>query len=374
MRSLTNLGINIVNDEPIESFFDMKIEIGESLFYSWLRHIKQCQVAQANWKPSPKWNLHNQVALEHLMRSSKEFFAQKYKYDIFGNIALPQLLSQAEIDVVGLTLPSSTLEIYAVDVAYHESGLNYSDKNKEEKNKNSKKVIQKFLRTAICIWGYFNMTNGELIFASPKINNSIMTDLEPALADTNALFRDQGLNFTARIIANDDFKELVLQPVLDAGEVVSDTSELFMRAYKLLKMFDPEKRIKKATPQNLDTLNDISYGTQPERKMGEIAQTTLRDILESGIVAGEEINNLLTKEYSKRTFDLKYPLLAIERDPQRHYAKPLEINGKRYFPCNDWYENNRPYLLKWLKFKQICTDDDCQEAGNLAGEHSCVEG
>ena len=28
----------------------MKIEIGESLIYSWLRHEKQCQLVQTNWK------------------------------------------------------------------------------------------------------------------------------------------------------------------------------------------------------------------------------------------------------------------------------------------------------------------------------------
>ena len=28
----------------------MKIEMGESLFYSWLRHVKDCQIVQTNWK------------------------------------------------------------------------------------------------------------------------------------------------------------------------------------------------------------------------------------------------------------------------------------------------------------------------------------
>lgn len=30
----------------------MKIEMGESLFYSWLRHVKECQIVQTNWKVS----------------------------------------------------------------------------------------------------------------------------------------------------------------------------------------------------------------------------------------------------------------------------------------------------------------------------------
>ena len=42
----------------------MKIEMGESLFYSWLRHIKGCQVVQTNWKASPQWPLGYREELE----------------------------------------------------------------------------------------------------------------------------------------------------------------------------------------------------------------------------------------------------------------------------------------------------------------------
>lgn len=37
----------------------MKIEIGESLILSWLKHVKECQVVQTNWKASYKWELKN---------------------------------------------------------------------------------------------------------------------------------------------------------------------------------------------------------------------------------------------------------------------------------------------------------------------------
>ncbi len=30
----------------------MKIEVGESLCYSYLRHVKQCPIVQTNWKAS----------------------------------------------------------------------------------------------------------------------------------------------------------------------------------------------------------------------------------------------------------------------------------------------------------------------------------
>ena len=37
----------------------MKIEMGESLLYSWLRHVKECQIVQTNWKVSTKQELKN---------------------------------------------------------------------------------------------------------------------------------------------------------------------------------------------------------------------------------------------------------------------------------------------------------------------------
>ena len=45
----------------------MKIEMGESLFYSWLRHVKECQIVQTNWKVSSQWQLSDADALEKLM-------------------------------------------------------------------------------------------------------------------------------------------------------------------------------------------------------------------------------------------------------------------------------------------------------------------
>ena len=33
----------------------MKIEIGESLTYSYLKHIEGCRIVQTNWKTSGNW-------------------------------------------------------------------------------------------------------------------------------------------------------------------------------------------------------------------------------------------------------------------------------------------------------------------------------
>ena len=60
----------------------MKIEIGESLLLSWLRHIKECQLVQTNWKASAKWELKNKEVLEQLMQDSSNVFKEKYGCDL----------------------------------------------------------------------------------------------------------------------------------------------------------------------------------------------------------------------------------------------------------------------------------------------------
>ncbi|MGZ4162248.1 MAG: hypothetical protein ACXVNF_15835, partial [Neobacillus sp.] len=64
----------------------MKIEIGESLMVSWLKHNKKCQTAQLNWKASSQtWELHNETTIKKIMDSTKKFFYEKYKYNIYKN-------------------------------------------------------------------------------------------------------------------------------------------------------------------------------------------------------------------------------------------------------------------------------------------------
>lgn len=52
----------------------MKIEMGESLFYSWLRHVKECQVVQTNWKPSPSWQLQDEDGIKRFMDLTDSYF------------------------------------------------------------------------------------------------------------------------------------------------------------------------------------------------------------------------------------------------------------------------------------------------------------
>lgn len=92
-----------------------------------------------------------------------------------------------------------------------------------------------------------------------------------------------------------------------------------------------------------------------EPKVGKIAQRMLREVLESGNISEDEVKLLLEKEYSKRTFNINYPLLVKERLPQdrvRYYKMPLNIQGTEYFLCSQWFEWDRSHLLNWISSKR----------------------
>ena len=80
----------------------MKIEAGESLVYSWMRHIKKCQFVQTSWKVSPKWDISGTDTLEALFDEIAEHFQQKHGLEVFKEAGFQQTLRQLECDVIGL--------------------------------------------------------------------------------------------------------------------------------------------------------------------------------------------------------------------------------------------------------------------------------
>ena len=52
----------------------MKIEMGESLMQSWLKHAKECKITQLNWKPSTNWTTYNDQSIEELYRRMSTHF------------------------------------------------------------------------------------------------------------------------------------------------------------------------------------------------------------------------------------------------------------------------------------------------------------
>ena len=326
----------------------MKIEMGESLFYSWLRHVKECQIVQTNWTTSGQWPLMHDDELEEIKSVTDDYFHEKYGYDIYKKTAsLSQLLQQAESDAVGIAIQDGFNKVFAVDVAFHGAGLNYGDRVST-----IQKIIRKYLRTAMCIYGYLDTRDAEIIFASPKINRSVLEGVLPCIEDMQNIMDNLRFHFRFRILANKDFRDKVLFPILKVSNGVADTNELFIRSYQMVQMFDGYRDVQ-AISENVTSSIDDSYD---ELKIGKVAQLVLRPILESGRVSDEEIQKLQDKEYSKEAFNLNFPLLVREDgeyERVRYYRDPITIGGVKYMLCSQWAENqgnnDRPYLMKWIK-------------------------
>ncbi|MDO4530986.1 MAG: hypothetical protein Q4C06_03310 [Bacillota bacterium] len=347
----------------------MKIEMGESLLYSWLRHVKKCQIVQMNWKVSPQWTLNHEEELQKLMNASNEFFCERYNFHIYKqNRSLNQLMKQGECDVFGLAVREKNgIKAYAVDVAFHEAGLNYGSHAETVM-----RVMKKCLRTAMCLYGYLNLSSANIIFASPKINPIERNALLQGAKEVEKLLQNYGLDYSVQVIANEEFNSLVLQPILAVSNDVSDTSELFLRSYQMYKMFAEKKTVSmtESVPVNrgqeervppMLTKHDFSGGKEKrddpyqKLKVGQLANTVLRKILVNGHASAEEIKFMQTAEYSKQFFGLNFPLLVrgdTKFEGVRYYKEPLLIDGIRYYMCSQWFEvptnDDRPYLLRWI--------------------------
>ena len=342
----------------------MKIEMGESLFYSWLRHVKECQVVQTNWKVSSQWELLHEDEIQNIMASIDNHFSEKCGYKVFKqNGSFRQVIRQGECDAIGICVEEGVPRYYAVEVAFHGAGLNYGTRDATVM-----KVVEKCTRAALCIYGYMGSKEGEVVFASPKINNAVIADLSPCIEDINTLFRQEGFQFSFRIIANGDFNESVLQPILLISDGIADTSELFVRSYQMCAMFaeksipkNGERRLaNRASSESKPPYIQLSVhdddGAYKELKVGQIARSILRKMLEEGAATEDEIEYLQQSGYSRRVFHLNYPLLArVESgfEKARYYSSPLMIRGISYVLCSQWFEtpanNDRPFLLKWIK-------------------------
>ncbi|SHK64090.1 hypothetical protein [Xylanibacter ruminicola] len=314
----------------------MKIEIGESLIYSWLRHVKECQIVQTNWKVSSKWS---EQSTNANWQKIYEELADLYidELDVFGkNTNIGQLIKQTECDAIGISMGEEQ-KVYAVEVAYHEGGLGYGSPKK-----NASKIIAKFFRIAVCLNIYFGCTDAEIIFASPIIKKNSLDIIEPCIEKLQNFMKDHNFDFSFHILANDDFKTQLLDYVLLDSSNIKDSNELFVRSYQLWKMFYKQN----------STSCQLSTSVYTEMKIGRLANHTLRDAIENNRVNMTEIKNMQRSDWSKEVFGINYPLLVSEESQfpkERYYVMPIEFDKKNYYLCSQWFEaSSRNLLLKWI--------------------------
>lgn len=255
----------------------MKIEMAESMVYSWLRKVKQCRIVQTNWKPVPEWPLENVEELERLKTAAEAYFADvitkvedgsntdadSTEFDaddtitdtsdapslIFKKTAnLEQLIAQTECDVLGLCLDGGKHKAIAVEVAFHENGLNYSGGRKVT----AKKIVSKFLRIIIALRAYCGVDEAELIFASPHVKNATLQQVNEMMDELGCFLKSANLGgFSVSVMFNEDFQSELIAPLKESVELygAADGSELFLRALKLISLGDKLPRTSSTAPK-----------------------------------------------------------------------------------------------------------------------------
>ena len=334
----------------------MKIEMGESIILSWLRHVKGCQIVQTNWKPSQSWDVQNKSIIEDLLKESTEEFKE---YDLFNlNNGINQILKQAEIDLIGISFGNENCKeskqnkdntIYAVDIAFHEAGLNYGNRKET-----ISKVLMKYLRTAMCLCGYYGVKEGTIIFASPKIGQALTDELLENIEILKRIIAKCNLNYEIILYANDEFRKNIMEPITVVLGNVADTSELYMRSLQMFKLVTGAERFNQIILKNENNIREDDNNKFKEMKIGVIAKSVFSNILAEGKISNKFLQLLQDKDYSKKEFGLSWPVLKTADDnesksPDRYYAPIIDINDKKYYLCSEWYdERSREKLIKWI--------------------------
>jgi len=212
----------------------MKLEVCESLLYSWLRHEKNCRIVQTNWKPSKSWPLTDSDVVEKLFCDIKSAYPNCLK----KNKDVQMLCKQAEIDVLGVTLDN---EYFAIDTAFHLPYLGYDN--------NAENITKKIFRAAICLYGYFGKKSGTIIFATPKIRPGEQSDLKSRVDDIRCFLAERGFEFDIMLAHDENFWSKILTPVISTAGAENDTAELFLRSVQMCKAFKLVKIEKSASIQ-----------------------------------------------------------------------------------------------------------------------------
>ncbi|MEX2477554.1 MAG: hypothetical protein WD357_03895 [Gracilimonas sp.] len=323
----------------------MKIEIAESLIYSYLKHSEGCRIVQTNWSTSGNW-----IVTEYETERARELFqnisTSEYFSGIFKNSSFDQLIKQAEIDVMGINTAEET--VYGIDVAFHSAGLNYGSKKET-----AFRIIKKIFRTIFIMQSYFDENEKfNSYFITPKVNPATKVVIEDLMLKAKEVINDE--NIAIDFISNEQFYSDIVDSLLENVDEEHDTTELFSRAIKLMKL--DNRKVHSTEIASKPVLNQVSSKKRKVNgmKIGQFVQHSFRRAFEQNLLSASEINKLQKPEYSKRTFNSNFEILRNRNRPiedeygrKRYYAR--EIFCGNYYLTSQWIEPQWELLLDWLK-------------------------
>ncbi|WP_111710146.1 DUF2075 domain-containing protein [Lutibacter citreus] len=139
--------------------------------------------------------------------------------------------------------------------------------------------------------------------------------------------------------------------------IVKKPKKTLVLNHKKANSINKRSRVK-VVHKEISESKKINSDVRPAKmKIGKFVKTSMLDLISKDLIDESEIRRLQNAEYSKRTFDIQFPLLRkkLVTDPDnilRYWKGAVSIKGQEYFICSEWYENSqnndRPYFLKWL--------------------------
>jgi hypothetical protein len=326
----------------------MKIEIGENLAYTYLKHFEGCRIVQTNWKTSGRWTL-TEFEKEPAIKLLNEIRKLEGFTELFKNVSFEQILKQAEIDLLGINTIESS--IFGVEIAFHSSGVNYG-----EKDSSVSKIVEKLLRTILVMQCYFKDFNKfNAYFITPKSSEYASTQITQRIEKILQFLNDDSISI--QFISDDKFYEQIVNPIIADDFNEHDTNELFSRAVKMLKLNYKIVNSKsvgsdiKPTSKAKDDINKRAVGGM---KIGQFVQGKMKKLEQKNLLSPQDIANLLSQEYSKKVFNQNFPVLKNsdddikdEKGRNRYYTSEMFF-GEHYL-TSQWFEYHWEPFLSWLK-------------------------
>lgn len=336
----------------------MKIEIGEFLILSWLRHVRGCVVTQMNWSPSPAWTVGRERELRAAFEAVRGFCDDAIGGPIFEKCDFGSFVRHARIDVLGLRLDRAAggIEAIAVDSAINETELPHG--NAEE---TAVRLIQSMMRAGFALAAYLNPGNASVVFATPWLAKALRQDVQRHLARLETRLAAQRhpavsrLRF--RVIADADFADEIVQPVLEHVDAVAATSGLAGQTEQ------------SARPGNAGTGSARRGSDRPIKatargggRIGEHVRRTMAELAASDRLTARIVGNLLDPRYCKARFNLGHPFLKpVDRSVPlsrqgndrngrgRYWKKPLKVGDHEFLICNNWFAWQRDAFDAWVR-------------------------
>jgi hypothetical protein len=186
----------------------MKIEIGEFLILSWLRHVRGCVVTQMNWSPSPAWPIARERELRATFEAIRSFSDDTIGRSSFGQVNFEAFVRHASIDVLGLRPdhPSGGIEAIAVDSAINDTELPHGSVEET-----IVRLIQRMTRAGFALAAYLAPRQASVVFATPWLAMATRQEVQRHLALLELRLAEQRHHAVShlrfRVIADGDFAD-----------------------------------------------------------------------------------------------------------------------------------------------------------------------